>query len=289
MGFYAPAQLVQDARQHGVEVRPVDVNASDWACRLEPLHARALPARQRAGIAEEKQPAVRLGLCMVKGLSQAAAERLLEARTSAKFSGVEDLAYRAALHRGDLEALAAGGALQSLEGHRHRARWACAGVEKPLPLLAQVSTAESLPLLRAPTEGENIIADYASLGLTLGRHPLALLREHLVAMNLCTARQLRDLTHGARAYTAGLVTCRQCPSSGAGVIFVTLEDETGTSQVVVWPKLAERQRAPLLNARLLAVFGEVQREGEVLHLLARRLEDHSTLLGRLATVSRDFH
>ena len=289
MGFYAPAQLVQDARQHGVEVRPVDVNASDWACRLEPLHARALPARQRAGIAEEKQPAVRLGLCMVKGLSQAAAERLLEARTSAKFSGVEDLAYRAALHRGDLEALAAGGALQSLEGHRHRARWACAGVEKPLPLLAQVSTAESLPLLRAPTEGENIIADYASLGLTLGRHPLALLRERLVAMNLCTARQLRDLTHGARAYTAGLVTCRQCPSSGAGVIFVTLEDETGTSQVVVWPKLAERQRAPLLNARLLAVFGEVQREGEVLHLLARRLEDRSTLLGRLATVSRDFH
>jgi error-prone DNA polymerase len=158
-----------------------------------------------------------------------------------------------------------------------------------LPLLAQVSTAESPPLLRAPTEGENIIADYASLGLTLGRHPLALLRERLVAMNLCTARQLRDLTHGARAYTAGLVTCRQCPSSGAGVIFVTLEDETGTSQVVVWPKLAERQRAPLLNARLLAVFGEVQREGEVLHLLARRLEDRSTLLGRLATVSRDFH
>jgi error-prone DNA polymerase len=291
MGFYAPAQLVQDARRHGVEVRPVDVNASGWECCLESPHPLPLRGWEEGGvrIAEKKQPALRLGLRMVKGLSQAAAQCLIEARTIAKFSGVEDLAHRAALHRGDLEALAAAGALKNLEGHRHRARWACAGVEKSLPLLAQVPIAESISLLRAPTEGQDIIADYASLGLTLGRHPLALLRERLAAMNLRTARQLRDLAHGAQAYTAGLVTCRQCPSSGAGVIFVTLEDETGTSQVVVWSNLAERQRAPLLNARLLAVFGEVQREGEVLHLLARRLEDHSMLLGQLATVSRDFH
>ena len=291
MGFYAPAQLVQDARRHGVEVRAVDVNASEWECCLEPTHPLPVPGRERdrVRIAEEKQPALRFGLRMVKGLSQAAAQRLVKARTIGKFSGVEDLAHRAALHRGDLEVLAAAGALKDLEGHRHRAHWACAGVEKPLPLLVQVPIAQSMPLLHAPTEGQDIIADYASLGLTLGRHPLALLRQRLAAMNLRTARQLRELTHGARAYTAGLVTCRQCPSSGAGVIFVTLEDETGTSQVVVWPNLAERQRAPLLNARLLAVFGEVQREGEVLHLLARRLEDHSMLLGRLATVSRDFH
>jgi error-prone DNA polymerase len=152
-----------------------------------------------------------------------------------------------------------------------------------------MAVAEAVPLLRAPMEGDDIVADYASLGLTLGRHPLALLRERLIAAGLLAAKDLRALPHGARAATAGLVTCRQCPGSGAGVIFVTIEDETGTSQVVVWPNIAEKQRAVLLGARLLAVFGEVQREGEVLHFIAQRLEDRSTLLGRLMTTSRDFH
>ena len=237
MGFYAPAQLVQDVRRHGIEVRPVDVNASDQDCTLE-----------------GRQPALRLGLRMVKGLSHTAAEQLVQERSKKSYRSVDELSRRAGLHRGDLEALAAAGALAGLSGHRYRARWACAGVEQPLPLFT-ATVAEAAPLLRAPTEGEDIVADYASLGLTLGRHPLALLRERLAAMGLLAAQDLRMLPHGARACTAGLVTCRQCPSSGAGVIFVTIEDETGSSQVVVWPGIAEKQRAVLLGARLLAVYG----------------------------------
>jgi error-prone DNA polymerase len=143
-------------------------------------------------------------------------------------------------------------------------------------------------MLRPPTEGENIVADYASLGLSLGRHPLALLRRQLERAGLLPAQALWHMPHGTRVRTAGLVTCRQCPSSSAGVIFVTLEDETGMSQVIVWPSLAEKQRRPLLTARLLGVTGEVQREGEVLHVIAHRLEDYSAWLGRLLAVSRDF-
>jgi error-prone DNA polymerase len=275
MGFYGPAQLVRDAQRHGVEVRPARVDSSGWDATLEPGAAG--------------QTALRLGLRMVKGLARAAAERLLAARAEGPYRDVDELARRASLPRGDLEALAAAGALQGLAGHRHRARWACAGVQAPSPLLAASRIQEAVPLLYRPTEGEDLAADYASLGLSLGRHPLALIRSRLTRLGCCDARQLQAREHGQLAFAAGLVVCRQCPSSGSGVIFVTLEDETGSIQVIVWPGLAARYRKPLLNARLLAVQGEVQREGEVLHLIARRLEDHSALLGRLMTRSRDFH
>jgi len=275
MGFYAPSQLVQDARRHGVEVRPVDVLASDWDCRLE----------HRDG----GKPAVRLGLRMVQGLSQAGAERIVATRHERLFESVDDLTRRAALNRHDLKCLAAAGALESLAGHRREAYWNVAGIETGRHLLRDAPVLESRPVLAAPTEGENLVADYASLGLTLGRHPLALLRPRLARMRFASAEQIHALPHGRRARAAGIVTGRQRPDTTSGVVFVTLEDETGYVNVVVWHNLGERQRRELLGSQLMGVEGVLEREGEVVHLVARRLVDHSRLLGQLATASRDFH
>jgi error-prone DNA polymerase len=274
MGFYAPAQLVQDARRHGVEVRAVDVRYSAWDCTLE------------RGVCSE--PAVRLGLRQVKHLSRAAAERLVRVRAAAAFESVADLARRAALNARDLDALAQADALAALSGHRHRARWDCAGVEGAGGMLEGAAIREAIPMLRRPTEGEGIVADYASLGLTLGRHPLALLRAWLARRHLLAADEVHNLEQGQPVRTAGLVVCRQHPSSGKGVIFVTLEDETGQVNLIVWPDLAERRRRALMHAHLLGVAGEVQREGQVLHVIAHELEDHTALLGSLMTQSRNF-
>ncbi|MBN8280147.1 MAG: error-prone DNA polymerase, partial [Gammaproteobacteria bacterium] len=168
------------------------------------------------------------------------------------------------------------------------AHWAVAGIEPPLPVFPAVAIAEGLPLLRAPTEGQDLVADYQSLGLTLGRHPLALLRGRLRRQGLCTASELQEARDEARVHTAGIVTTRQRPGSAEGVTFVTLEDETGYINLIVWRRLAERQRRVLLESRLLGVWGEVQRQGDVLHVIATHLEDHSGLLGALPSRSRDF-
>jgi error-prone DNA polymerase len=261
MGFYAPSQLVQDARRHGVEVRPPDVNASEWDCTLE-------------------QGALRLGLRMVSGLAEAEGRRVAQGKP---YGTVGELL----LNKKDLRCLAAAGALQSIAGHRRLAHWAAAGAARRAPLDAPA--AERLPELPAPREGEDIAADYASLGLTLGRHPLALLRGKLQKEKLINAVELQSLPHGRTARVAGLVTCRQRPDTASGVIFVTLEDETGNVNVVVWKRVGERQRAELLGARLLAVQGVIERDGDVVHLVARRLADYSRLLGPLAAASRDFH
>jgi error-prone DNA polymerase len=275
MGFYAPSQLVQDARRHGVEVRPADVLASDWDCTLER--------------GKEDAPVVRLGLCLVAELSAAGAARLVAARRERLFDCVEDLARRARLDRGDLAALARAGALAALTGHRYRAGWAVAGVEPALPLLEEAKIREGVPLLRTPSEGRNIVADYRSMGLTLGRHPLALLRSRLADDGLVSAAELNIAPHGARTAHAGIVINRQRPGSANGVVFVTLEDETGQANVVVWQSVAEAWRRPLLGARLLEVAGRVQREGPVVHLVAERMADRSALLGTLDVRSRNFH
>jgi error-prone DNA polymerase len=271
MGFYAPAQLVQDAQRHDVEIRPPDVCASDWDCTLDGA-------------------AVRLGLRMICGFPEAAARRVLAARP---FESVDDLAGRAGLNRRELRCLADGGALTALAGHRRLAHWAAAGVARGEGALASVRLREAPVALSPPSEGESIVADYASLGLTLGRHPLALLRPLLARQRFSTAQALRELPHGRSARTAGLVTCRQRPDTASGVMFVTLEDETGSANVVVWRDLAERQRRALLGARLLGVQGMIERDGEVVHLVAHRLSDHSPLLaealGALEPRSRDFH
>jgi error-prone DNA polymerase len=279
MGFYAPAQLVADARRHGVAVRPAAADRSRWDCTLEPADDGA----PQAGAA----PALRLGLRLVKGLSRAGADRLVGARGEAPLSGVRDLARRARLDRRDLQALADAGALAPLAGHRRRAHWQVLGTAASVPLAPDGEGA--CPPLPPPGPGEDLAADYGSLGLTLGPHPLAMLRERLAPMGVTPAAGLHDIPHGAPATACGLVICRQRPGSAAGVVFLTLEDETGTVNVIVWPALVERARRTLLSARLLAVVGEVQREGEVLHLIARRLTDHTALLGRLTVACRDFH
>ncbi|NNC63381.1 MAG: hypothetical protein HKN84_01230 [Gammaproteobacteria bacterium] len=274
MGFYAPAQLVRSAREHGVEVRAVDVNESDWDSTLESTESDA--------------PAVRLGLRMIKGLSESGGARLLAARHHGRFTDIQSLSERAGLGSTDLGALAAAGALGSLARHRYGAVWGVAGVEKPTPLLSRMRIAEALPMLRAPTEGESIAADYSHLGLSLGRHPLALLRPRFNSMVLMTATEVARCEPGEAVTTAGLVITRQRPSSASGVTFLTIEDETGYLNLIVWERVSERQRAELLGAALLGVEGKVQKEGEVLHVVVERLHDYSVLLGSLRTRSRDF-
>ncbi len=279
MGFYAPAQLVRDARAHGVEVRAVDACMSGWDSTLE----------RRA----DGEPALRLGMRLVKSLSQPGVTRLLAARTQRPFASVPDLATRAALDRGDLEALAAAGALASLSGNRHLAFWEVAARERPMPLgfapARRADLEEGRPLLAGPTEGEGIAADYAALGLTLGRHPLALLRERLRAAALLPASELLRAANGAAVRTAGIVLMRQRPATASGVTFLTLEDESGQVNVIVWERVGRAQRRALLESRLLEVHGELQQQDGVTHLIARRLIDRSALLGELLTRSRDFH
>jgi len=276
MGFYAPAQLVRDARAHGVAVRPIAVATSGWDCTLE---------RQ-----EDSRPALRLGLRLVKHLSHEGAMRLLEARAASPFTHVADLAERAALDRRDLEALAASDALAELAGHRHRAVWQVSGVERALPILpAETAIQEGIPLLRAPQESHDIVADYASTGLTLRRHPVALLREQLSKRGIVPTQELWDRPNGEWVTTAGLVITRQRPGSAGGVTFVTMEDELGYVNLIVWERVAAAQREALLESRLLEVRGKLQREGDVLHVIAQRLTDLSALLGDLTVGSRNFH
>jgi error-prone DNA polymerase len=280
MGFYAPSQIVQDAQRHGVEVRPIDVRSSVWDCALE----------HRADDAPD--PALRLGLRLVKGLAEEAAQRLVDARARRQglaFESAQQLAEQASLDRRSMGCLAAAGALAGLGGHRHRTAWQVAGLEGSLPILPEVRIAEGIPLLRAPREGEDIVADYAHTGLTLRRHPIAVLRDQLSARGFVDSARLRSLTNGSNVRTAGLVITRQRPGSAEGVTFVTLEDEHGSINLIVWRDVAERQRQALIGSRLLGLAGKLQREGEVMHVIAHRLVDLSRWLGRLRSASRDFH
>jgi error-prone DNA polymerase len=279
MGFYGPAQLVRDARAHGVEVRPVDVQESAYESTLERR--------------EDGEPALRLGMRMVKSLSEVGGRRVEAARKERRFESVQDLGRRAELDRGDLEALAAAGALSALSGNRHLAYWEVAGSERSLPLAPQGERAGSLeegrPLLESPTEGQSIVADYASVGLTLGRHPMALLRDRFARNRLLTAGDLGCVAHGKWIRTAGIVLMRQRPQSANGVTFLTLEDESGQVNVIVWESVGQEQRRALIESRLLEVQGELQRQEGIMHIIARRLIDRSALLGELLTTSRDFH
>jgi error-prone DNA polymerase len=274
MGFYQPAQLVQDAKRHGVIVLPVDVMVSGGDCTLE------------------ENKVVRLGLRLVSGLNQTAAERIAHARTAASFTSTEDLALRAALDAGDLKALASADALMALSGHRRQQVWDAAALKIAPPLLKAAPVHEDRLALPAASEGEEVVFDYAATGLTLRRHPLAILRPRLATLRLQTSAQLQDLPSGRHVAACGIVTARQQPQTAKGVVFVTLEDETGSVNVIVWKSLREQQRSELLKSRLMAVYGQWQRDtesgGQVRHLVARRLKDLTPMLGRLGTASRDF-
>lgn len=271
MGFYSPSMLIQDARRHGITVLPPDVTASDWDSTLE------------------QDGVVRLGLREIKGFAQAAADGIAAARGSRPFGDVEDLAARAGLQRRDLDLLAAADALRSLAGHRRQAAWAATAAVVQGDLFDGAPLAEPDTALPAPSEGENLVADYRHLSLSLRSHPLNLLRRHLAERRFIPAAELKRSGHRALVRAAGIVVGRQRPGTATGIVFVTLEDETGLVNVVVHPQLVEKQRRELLGASLLGIYGQLQVEGEVVHLVAKRLVDLSAWLGKLETSSRDFH
>ncbi|MCY1281523.1 Error-prone DNA polymerase [compost metagenome] len=273
MGFYSPDQVLQDARRHGIEVRPVDVRHSDWDCSLEP-------------VGQGDQLAIRLGLRMVRGFREEDARRIEAARP---FASVGDLCGRAHLDARARELLADSSALRGLAGHRHKARWAVAGVEVQAPLFADLPEQEEVQVaLPLPSVGEDLHADYATLGTTLGPHPMALLRGALRKRRCRSSRELPAVEHGRNVSVAGLVVGRQRPQTASGVIFVTLEDEHGMVNVVVWNDLAERQRRVLVSSQLLQVDGRLESVDGVRHLIARRLQDLTPLLTGLDVRSRDF-
>ncbi len=275
MGFYSPDQILQDARRHRISTRAVDVLHSDWDCTLEP---------DRDG-----QPAIRLGLRMIRGFREDDARRIEAARNSVAFRNIDDLCLRAQLDNRARAQLADAGALEGLAGHRHQARWGVAGIEPQLPLFAGIeSHQEANVALPAPSVAENLYTDYATLGTTLGPHPLSLLRETLRSMRCKSSRDLVEIEHGRHIAVAGLVTGRQRPSTASGVIFVTLEDEHGMMNVVVWADVGERQRRELLDSQLMQVNGRLEYQSGVRHIIAGRMRNLTHLLTGLDVRSRDF-
>ena len=278
LGFYSPSQLVQDAQRHDIEVRPADVSFSEVDSSLEP------PSSPSAD-----QPAVRLGLRLVGGLSALAAERIAKARAEAPFTHPQDLALRAALNQSEMQLLAAADALTSLAGHRRQQIWQASALHALPKLLHGSAQAEPDLALPPAREDEEVLWDYAATGLTLRSHPLAILRERLAARGLKNAAQMANYPSGKTAHVCGIIVGRQRPQTAKGTLFITLEDETGNVQVIVWPDIYKEHRSTILHSRLLAVHGQWQRgDGGVQHLLARRFEDLTALLGRLTTESRDF-
>lgn len=274
MGFYTPSQLLQDAKRRGVPVLPVDVTVSSWNSRLE---------------GDTTAAPVRLGLSLLNGMREDAAARIELARAVRPFVDVADLARRAQLDRHDLQVLARANALRTLAGaNRRNALWLAAAAAPDRDLLRGTSRDDAVPVLALASEGAEIVTDYRAMGFTLGRHPLALLREHLRVDRLQTAAELSSLRTGQIARACGLVTVRQRPGTANGVLFMTLEDETGQTNVIVWPTLLEKYRREVLGASLLAVYGVWQADGKVRHLIAKRLLDRSELLGNLPTSAREF-
>ncbi|WP_042271251.1 error-prone DNA polymerase [Paraburkholderia heleia] len=273
MGFYSPSQLVQDAKRHGVQVLPVDVTVSNWDCAIEGPTTR---------------DPLRLGMSLVRGMKAEAATRIEMARAVRPFRDVSDLARRAQLDRRDLEVLASANALRALGGERREALWQAVAAVPDRDLLRGATDDDETPELAPMTEGQEIVSDYRATGLTLGRHPLALLRPRLAKMRLVPSDALLRYRNGQLARACGIVTVRQRPGTANGVTFMTLEDEAGSVNVIVWQSVLEKFRREALGSSLLAVYGVWQREGEVRHLVANRLVDVTSMLGELPTVSRDF-
>jgi error-prone DNA polymerase len=320
MGFYAPAQVVRDAREHGVEVRPVCVNASRWDCTLEGVEDDT--GTDGAGQAHARVPgdrfAVRLGLRMVKGLPNADAARLVATRGERPFTGVDDLWRRAGVPTASLAHLAEADAFRpALHLTRCEALWAIRALrDEPLPLFVAAARAqgsaeaddatesgtktgeeirtesggatphipemvEPAVVLRPMPAGREVVEDYRHTGLTLRQHPVSFLRGDLARRGALSCAEAAVLRDRSPVRLAGLVLVRQKPGSAKGVLFITVEDETGVTNLVIWPGLFEQQRRVVLGARMMGVDGQVQREGEVVHLVARRLHDLSGLLDSL--------
>ncbi|HEY0120975.1 MAG TPA: error-prone DNA polymerase, partial [Rhizobium sp.] len=287
MGFYAPAQIVRDAQQHGVEIRPVCVNASRWDCTLEPHDA------------DDGRLAVRLGLRMVKGLGNAEAARLVACREDRPFASVDDLWRRAAIPAAALVELAEADAFRPTLGlARREALWAIKALrDEPLPLFAAAAEREIAPVpeqdepaveLRPMTAGREVVEDYGHVGLTLRQHPVAFLRQDLAKRRIVTCAEAVASRDRQWVDVAGLVLVRQRPGSAKGVMFITLEDETAVANLVVWTKIFEKYRRVVLGSGMIGVRGKVQREGEVVHIVAHHLTDLSAELASVGAREAEF-
>jgi error-prone DNA polymerase len=277
MGFYAPAQIVSDARAHGVAVRPVDVNHSQWDCTLEPGTAA-------------NAPALRLGFRLIRGLAQALAATIPEIRAAARFQSVSDFTRRTRLGRSILARLAAADAFGSLGVDRRSALWHVLAAGADLPLFAWLEEDKEPPVLLPDLSlGEQVVADYDATGLSLKAHPMSLIRRELSTLGVSPASKLIGMQDKAAVRVAGLVLVRQRPATAKGTLFVTIEDETGTANLVVWPRVAQRFRRAVNGAVALLVQGRIERAQSVIHVCPTKIEDLSEALRGIASKSRDFH
>jgi len=274
MGFYAPRQLLEAAKRQAVTVLPVDVTTSAWECTLE--------------LDVDNQQAIRVGMCLIRGFRQDEYERVVGAREVQAFVSTDDLAHRAALTSRAIKALALAGALRSLTEHRHTAMWSALGIERLPGMLAGLSAKEIAPTLPKPTEWEEITTDYRQLGLSTGRHPLALLRASLQRVGVCSRKDLDSMRDGQPVKVCGLVTHLQHPQTANGVVFASLEDEFGISNIIIWPGVFDAHRYVLLTATLMVISGKLQSQENVINVIAEKVEDYSAWAGTLDRNSRDF-
>jgi error-prone DNA polymerase len=291
MGFYAPAQLVRDARDHGVTMLPIDVNYSHWDCTLEPVEPVEDPSTLKFRHHDESL-AVRLGFRLLRGFSQEHADRIENVRDAGElFSNYEDFVRRTSLSRPALQQLAKADAFASLQVNRRDALWKALPANDSLPLFDRLegpTTNEADPHLPQLTAQEDVVADYSSAGLSLKRHPVSFLRSRLEQLKVLSAEQLPSWPADRRVKVAGLVLMRQRPQTAAGVTFVTLEDETGIANLVVYPAVWKRFRPTARFASVLMASGRLQREGDIIHIVCDRLDDVSEMLQELDSRSRDF-
>jgi error-prone DNA polymerase len=275
MGFYQPAQLLEQAKRQHVRILPVDVTTSEYLCTLER--------------AAQGELALRLGMRLVKGLRKEEAQRIVVARAQRAFVSMVEVVERAGLSRRAARALAMCGAFRRLTEHRNVAFWNALAVERESQLLASVPAHEATPALPPPSEWEEVLRDYYQLGLSTGRHPLALLRPRLRSLGVLRRCDLDSIVNGSEVCVSGLVTHLQHPQTAKGVIFASLEDETGINNIIFWPDVFADQRHRIIGTTLLIVIGELQNEKGVIHVVARRAEDYSHWVRRLPRKSRDFH
>ena len=287
MGFYTPSQLVQDATRHQLKILPIDIDHSLWESHI-------LIDPERANTLNAKPHQIRLGMHLVKGLNQTAADRIIAQRTIKPFNNIKDLVYRSKLNAIEKDALVQANALPRLANNRYQAQWQSLAIEQEKPLLHQLDTSEQKSDstefdIAAPTVVEDMIADYKTTGLTLNQHPMAIMRENHWIETCKRANQLRQMRQGQFVKVAGVVTCRQRPGTAAGVLFITLEDETGNMNIIVWKTTLEKFKKEILTSRLLLIKGVIERERKVVHVIAGHIQDISDKLPAFRRHSRDFH
>jgi len=294
MGFYSPSQLVQDANRHGLKILPLDIDLSCWQSTIVLDSAVLKLTASTTNDKQSKPIGFRLGFHLIKGFPPKAADRLIKARQNKAFTNIHDLVFRSQLNANEIEALVKANALPRLAKNRYQAQWKSLGIEENKPLLIELDSklnclSKSEDLIRTPTVIEDVLADYETTGLTLNQHPISILREKQKLSGCKKACELNNLRHGQFTKIAGIVTCRQRPATAAGVLFITLEDETGNMNIVVWKSTLETFRKQILGSQLLLIKGKIEREKKVVHIIAGHIKDISHELQNLKRPSRDFH